>query len=245
MKENIKELREKFLGFGRQEFADWLEKGLIEIYQGQAQNDSAKISGSFEGMGGEILSKESVTEGLAQIYESDVSKSGKLLYRRAIGDVLRESAPEMAISTPAINDLIYLIGRIEAREPLESFMLVIERDGVDREKILYPMMGVLILLSPCEEVYKTTKELVNSSHFDNGYLFEALNILTECKPSNTPAILDEFSPRLKNLRSECHKIGGNEWTTYREAETEFSSNILNRVFRDRKKKVNKILNELS
>lgn len=236
-------LREKFLGFGRTEFASWLQNGLKDLYQNENQHDVRWIHRSFDGMGGEILAQESIFEGIAQIYEDDVSsESGKLLFRQAIGDVLRESAPERVVSALAISDLIYLTGRIKARESLESFTSVIERDDVDSEKILYSLVAVLKSLSPCEETYQTTRKLISSPQFDDGYLFEALDILTECKPSETLSLLHEHLPRLNTLKDECQKLGANEWATFVEATKEFSENVLTRIQDSQEEeKVRKIL----
>jgi hypothetical protein len=245
MKENKKEIREKFLGFGRQEFADWLEKGLIEIYPGKAQNDSVRMRGSFEGMGGEILSKETITEGVAQIYEDYVPESSKLPFRQAIGDVLREPNPEKMVSAEAVEDLIYLTSRIKAYEVLESFVPVIERKDVGPEEMLFPMIGVLKLMSPSDEVYKTTRELIDSLNFDEGYLFEALNIISKCSSADTLPALNEFLPRLEKLKSECRELGNDDWAAYKEAAAAFSSDVFNRAPEDQKAEVKKILDELN
>jgi hypothetical protein len=245
MKENNEDLREKFLGFGRQEFTDWLEKGLIEIYQGQSQNDRAKISGSFEGMGGQILTKETITEGLAQIYEDYVPKPGKLFFRQAIGDVLQEPNPEKMVSLEAVKDLIYLTDRVKAHEAIESFVPVIERKDINPEEILYSMIGVLKLMSPSDEVYKTTRELIDGLNFDEGYLFEALNIISECSSADTLPVLNEFLPRLERLKSVCRELGNGEWAGYEEAAASFSSEVFNWIPEDQKAEVKRILDELN
>lgn len=238
-------LREKFLGFGRTEFADWLGNGLNDYYQyGTGPKRNPDRTRAFGAMHGEIVSQETIFEGIARIYESQVPQSGKLAFRQAIGDVLGESNPEKAVSPEATLDLIYLIGRIEARESLKSFTGVIKRSDVDVNEILYTMIANLALLSPSKEAYQTTEELVGSSQFDDGYLPETLTILTECKPSETVSLLNTYLSRLNKLKNECQKSGAQEWNTFVEGTEKFSEKVL-QITRDDKEKVGKILTNLA
>jgi hypothetical protein len=188
---------DRLSGFGRDEFADWLWTGLREFYA----SPPSERARSFGGAGLEILQRESICEGLAQIYERYVPGSKQLLFRKAIGDVLRRHANDGDAPVDGILDLVYLIMRVRADESLDALVPTVGNGflGQKYPKILYATITSLRSLAPSMQAYKTALNLIRSTNFDKGYLFEALKVLVECRPTDISRTLVKFEPPLSDL----------------------------------------------
>lgn len=194
---NDDRILDRLAGFGRDEFADWLWRGLSGFYA----SPPSERADSFEHAGLHILRYDSVCEGLAQIYEKCVPGSKQLPFRKAIGDVLRKHANDRDTPVEGIRDLIYLIMRIRANESLSALVPTVGTGFIGRKcpEILYETIASLRSLAPSMQAYKTARDLIHSTNFDKGYLFEALKVLIVCKPTEVSRIMVEFEPHLSDL----------------------------------------------
>ena len=98
--------------FDRAQFADWLWRGLRSFYA----SPPSDRSGAFDYVGPLIRKQETLCEGLALVYQDYVPESRQLLFRLAVGDVLRNHANNSNAPLSAFQDLIYLLARIRATE---------------------------------------------------------------------------------------------------------------------------------
>lgn len=209
---NEDNILEKFSKFRRHEFADWLWRGLRKFYA----SPPSKREDSFQYVGWQIMQYESICEGIAQIYEEYVPDSKQLLFRQAIGDVLRKHANDYDAPRDAIRDLIYLIIRIKANESLSALLPAVGNGFLGQlyPDILYVTITSLRSLAPSMQAYKTASGLIDSTNFDEGYLFEAIKVLVECKPTHVSRILVALEPRLSNLFRLAEAIRGDEWVAF-------------------------------
>lgn len=210
--------------FDREQYADWLWRGLRAFYNAQ----SASRVRAFDHVGLIIAQQDSVCEGLAHVYEEYVPESRKLLFRRAIGDVLREQANNQDAPITAFQDLIYLLVRIRANESLGALLSAVGNGLVGKRHpaIFYETLAVLRSLAPSAHAFETARGLVVSANFDDGYLFEATKVLVECEPPSVSGIVLEFEPRLSKLRQACLELGGDEWIAFCEGANDWAEHLL-------------------
>jgi hypothetical protein len=210
--------------FDREQYADWLWRGLRAFYS----RKPAERIGAFDHVGLIIAQQDSVCEGLTRVYEEYVPESRKLSFRRAIGDVLREQTNNQDAPIEAFQDLIYLIMRIRASESLGSLLPAVGNGLVGRRQpeIFYETLAALRLLAPSAQAFEVARGLVVSANFDDGYLFEATKVLVECEPSSVSAIVLEFEPRLSELRQACLELGGDEWIAFCEGANDWAEYLL-------------------
>jgi hypothetical protein len=220
-KENIREI---FSQFDRDEFANWLWNGLRSLY---ASRPSDRVN-AFQHVGWQILQYESVDKGLARFYEEYVPDSRQLLFRQAIGDVLRRHANDHDAPLDAIRDLIYLITRIKADESLSALYPTVCNGYLAEQYpgILYDAITILRSRAPSEKAYKTASNLIDCANFEDGYLFEAIKVLVECEPSYVSRILIKYEERLSKLFRDVKDKGGDEWVAFCNAANEWTQFLL-------------------
>ncbi|MGD1046993.1 MAG: hypothetical protein ABR936_16950 [Bacteroidota bacterium] len=177
------------------------------------------------------MQQETLTEGLAYIYEECIPETKQLMFRQAIGDVLRVYGNDEDNFVLAFNDLIYLISRIKANESLSSLLPTVGtgRLGKLNPDILYCTFAILRSLAPSVQAYKTAFDLINCRNFDEGYLFEAMNILVACEPSKACEIVLELETRLHNLRKEIIQKGEVEKAAFNRAANIWAEQMLSSV----------------
>lgn len=159
---------------------------------------------------------ESPMDSLVIIYEECIPSTKQLIFRQAIGDILSNKGNDENAPLDPLEDLIYLIARIKATEPLKALLPTVGNGllGKRYPDILYVTFACLLSFRPSSEVYKVTLDLTSSENFDDGYLFTAIKIIKDCDPSGAPGIINDFMPRLINLRNLSRKIGGQEWDAF-------------------------------
>jgi len=218
--------RKLFKQYDREKFADWFWRGLYSFYNAPA----SKRGESFDEAGRIILEYESICEGLAIIYEEFVPPKKQLAFRQAIGDVIREKSNDYSEMVHAFQDLIYLIIRIKASESLSSLLPTVGSGvfGQQHPEVLYETITALASLAPSDYAYKTASTLIDSANFDDGYLFEAIKVLVECKPSDAAKIVLKFEPRLTQLYTSTKKIGGVEFKVFCEAAEDWAEVLLSK-----------------
>jgi hypothetical protein len=215
MTERGNRLSEKFLGFGEKDFADWLKNGFINFYQGISQDNVAKIHQSFDGEGGLAFHRDSA--GFSEIYYDCIPESKRSLFNRAIGNVLENIHEDDGLPESAIQDLIYLVGQVRAREALEPLASGVESGVLTKihPRALFESLAVIKQLAPCEEACRATEKLINSPQVEERYLIEEVKILVLCKPKEALSILNKFLPRITNIRSQViseNERGRNAYT---------------------------------
>jgi hypothetical protein len=222
---NVDNIPKMFSEFGRDEFADWLWNGLRSFYTSHPYD---RIN-AFQHFSRRILQYESVDKGLAQIYEEYIPESKKLQFRQSIGDVLRRYANEKDTPIDAVRNLIYLITRIKADESLTALFpticngYLIER----RPRILYDTITILRSRAPSEQAYETASDLIDWSGFKDDYLFEAIKVLVECKPSHVSRTLIKYEERLSLLFQDVDRNrGSDEWMAFSDAANEWVQFLL-------------------
>lgn len=206
--------------FDREKFADWLWRGLRSFYT----SPSSERIRTFDGAGILIVQQESLCEGLARVYEECTQEPKQVMFRQAIGDVLRDQANNPNAPFDAFRDLIYLIARIRATESLSALLPTVGTGylGKHYPNILYDTVAVLRSLAPSTQAYKTAFSLINCANFDDGYLFEAMKVLVECEPSCASEIVLKLEPRLSQLRQAAQERGGDEWTAFCEVAADWA-----------------------
>ena len=222
---NIDNIPKMFSGFDRDEFADWLWKGLKSFYTSRPYD---RIN-AFQHMGRQILQYESVDKGLAHIYEDYIPDSKKLQFRQSIGDVLRRYANEKDTPIDAVRNLIFLITRIKADESLTAlFPTVCNGYLIERcPRILYDTITILRSRAPSEQAYETASDLIDWSGFNDDYLFESIKVLVECKPSYTSGTLIKYEERLSLLFQDVAKNKGSDvWVAFCDAANEWVQFLL-------------------
>jgi len=152
---------------------------------------------------------ESPVYAFVYVYRECIPIERQTMFREAIGDVLlgwgnNENAP-----IGAIEDIVYLIMAIEAPEPLSAFLPTVGNGSLGRRHpdILFSVMTCLRSLSPSLAAHETTLGLIASENFDDGYLFEAIKILTKCDPSQVAPVIEELRPRLIKLGERVRASG--------------------------------------
>jgi hypothetical protein len=205
-------------------FADWLWRGLLSFYSSSL---SEKIN-AFDEYGPLIVQQETVSEGLAQVYEAFIPRTRQLIFRQAIGDVLRDHANGQGVPQDAFQDLIYLIARIRATESLDALLPSVGNGALGRlfPGILYEALSVLRLLAPSNYAKDVALQLVDCSNFDDGYLFEAIKVIIECNPIDTTKTILRLHKRLNLLRNYSLEHGGEEWNAFQFAANDFAQTIL-------------------
>lgn len=216
--------KKNFQKFDREQFADWLRRGLQAFYK-FPPSDRAM---AFEFVGLHIVQQLSVSAGLAFVYENFVPRANQLKFRQAIGDVMRKFANDATVPKAAFSDLIYLIMRIRASESLNALFPVVGNGLIGKKypDVLYEAITALRSLAPDTAAYDTARNLINSTNFDDGYLFEATKVLVECEPSQTSKVVLDFEPRLSELHQRTHRLGCNEWSEFCEAADDWACDIL-------------------
>lgn len=220
---NNADILAKFAQLDREQFADWLWRGLRSFYTGPA---SAR-GRAFDHLGAFILQQESIVEGIARVYEEYVPEAKQLLYRQALGDVLRNQANVPEAPMPAFQNIIYLMARIKAVESLDALVPTVGTGYMGRRapEILYETMAALRYLAPSQQAYNVVGELISSPNFDDGYLFEAMKVLIECQPSLTTKTVLNLLPRLNRLREKAMELGGEEAKACEEATRDWVEHI--------------------
>lgn len=218
--------KQLFALYDREKFADWLWRGLHSFYT----VSPVERATTFDNAGHLILQYESICEGIAAIYEDFVPANKQLSFRQAIGDVLREKSADHSDLLPAFQDLIYLIIRLKANESLSALLPTVGNGvlGQRYPDILYETITALGSLAPSDYAYKTAFNLIDSANFDDGYLFEAIKVLVECKPSDTAKIVLTFEPRLTQLYMKTKHIGGVEFKVFCDAAEDWAEFLLSR-----------------
>lgn len=214
-----------FSNFDRQQFADWLWRGLYSFYNAPLPDRGS----TFDNAGHIILEYESICEGLAVVYEELVPSNRQLAFRQAIGDVLREKSGDNSELVQAFQDLIYLIIRIKAYESLSSLLPSVGNGVIGKQypEILYETIAALASLAPSDYAYKTATNLINSANFDDGYLFEAIKVLVECKPNDTAKVVLNLEPRLTQLYIRTKQLGGDEYKIFCDVAKDWAEFLLN------------------
>lgn len=217
------EIKKVFSGFDREAYADWLWRGLFKFYTSPSSNGEA-----FAPVCSLIRQQETLSEGLAQVYEEYISADKQLLFRQAIGDVLRDHSNIETVPMVAFQDLIYLIARIRAIESLGALLPTVGSGllGKQHPEILYDSFSILKYLAPSSSAFDTVFALVNSSNFDDGYLFEAMSVLIECEPSRTSEIVLRLEPRITQLRKDIWTLDDEERAAFCEAADEWCEHAL-------------------
>lgn len=211
---NNADIRAKFAQLDREQFADWLWRGLRMFYSGAAARRHA-----FDPCSAFILQQDSIVEGLARVYEEYVPEENQLMFRQALGDVLRNQANVPEAPMPAFQNIIYLMARIKAVESLDALVPTVGTGYLGRRapEFLYETMAALRYLAPSQQAYNAVCEMISSPNFDDGYLFDAMKVLIECQPSQTAKTLLELIPRLTHLREQAMELGGEEVEACKEA----------------------------
>ena len=196
--DNIEEgIKEHFATFDRANFADWLKEGLRDSYS--PFRYSEKLN-PFDPVYWALSDYESLPLFLSGIYDEFFSDSGKRMFREAIGDVLVSQISKKELPTGACEDLIYLISSISAEESLDSLVSFAGKAKLEEDKReLYATLSILMSFKLSNKVYEAVERLADSPNFDDGYLFQVIELLVENRPSNTRNILEKFESRIKKL----------------------------------------------
>lgn len=219
-------LEQLFAQYDREKFADWIWRGLLSFYT----VSPAERAATFDNAGGLILQYESVCEGLAVIYEDFVPANKQLSFRQAIGDILREKSHDYSDLFSVFQDLIYLIIRLKANESLSALLPTVGNGVLGKRYpgLLYETITALGSLAPSDYAYKTAFKLIDSVNFDDGYLFEAMKVLIECKPDDTAKIVLKLEPRLTQLYWKTKHIGRDEFKIFCDTAEDWAEFILKR-----------------
>src|SRR3989338_368153 len=196
-------IKEHFAAFDRTKFAVWLKEGLRAYY---SHSRDSKNHHPFDPVYPEIVYHDVsradgvVSDFLDRVYGKFFSDSGKQMFREAIGDVLDSQINEKKLPTGACEDLVYLISRVKAEESLDSLVSFAGEAKLGEDgKEFYATIAVLKSFKPSKKVYEAVERLADSSNFDEGYLFEVIEILVENQPSNTRNILEKFELRINTF----------------------------------------------
>lgn len=204
----------------REAFAKWLWTALSSLY---SKGDNQHLLIIIE-----EKDFDSVTGALAYLYERYVLGTKQLMFRQAIGDVLREHGNDKDAPLDALRDLIYLISMIEAAESLDSLLPTVGNGflGKRHPDILYDIFANLLTFAPSPQIYELILNLMNSENFDDGYLFTAIKILVSCEPSHASDIVDTLSPRLSKLKQGVVNLNDEkEWSAFCEAAKDCAQHI--------------------
>ncbi len=218
------EIRKMFSDLDREQYADWLWRSLLQFYASPSSDKDA-----FAPVSSLVRQQETLSEGLAQVYELYVPEHQKLLFRQALGDVLRNHSNSVDVPSVAFQDLIYLIARIGATESLGALVPTVGSGllGKVDPTILYDSFSILKYLAPSSSAFDTVLALVDSANFDDGYLFDAMTVLIECEPSRTSEIVLRLEPRITRLRSNIWALGSQEeMDAFREAADDWCAHAL-------------------
>lgn len=194
-----KRIEEHFAAFDRTDFVRWLKEGLRYTY---LPSDSKKTH-PFDPVYPEIVYQDiikadgTVCDFLGRVYDKFFSYSGKKMFREAIGDVLSTQINQMELTIEACKDLMYLVFEVRAEESLDSLVsFAVEEELEEKGEALYVAIAVLKTFEPSNNVYKTVEKLSDSLNFDEGFLFEVIEILVKNQPLNTRNILEKFESRI-------------------------------------------------
>ena len=201
-------------------FAEWLWVSLQSFYISSFSKGGNKHIRLL------IEEQESVCEVLVYIYEKCVPNTKQLMFRQAIGDVLREHGDDKDAPISAFQDLIYLVARIRAAEPLSALLPTVGNGllGKRQPSLLYETFAVLKSFTPSPQIYEMVYDLISSVNFDEGYLFEAIKILIDCEPSHASDIINAIKPRLVELRQTVN-LDEKEWIAFCEAANNCAQHI--------------------
>lgn len=198
--------------FNKQQYADWLWRGLVSVYS----KPISDRGDTFDGWGYIILQQGSIFEGLQHIYEEYIPPSRQLIFRSAIGDVLRNHANESGISFSVIQDILYLLGVVKAVESLDALLPTIGNGQIGRNnpRIFYQTLAVLNQLIPSSQVKKTTQGLIRSRNFNKGDIFEAVKILVKCDPISAVDMILNNANKMRDVFLQSYKNSGKEWKAF-------------------------------
>lgn len=221
---NFESYEKAFKDLDQAEFADWLSRGLQSFYT------TPKPVGLdvFDGLGVLIDDFDSVSEGLAYIYNTLCPDNKRIKFRRAIGNVLRRHTNSSNFAREAFRDLIVLIGRIKATESLNALMPTLGASSLGKRYpgLFFEAIAVLKALAPETSAYRTMSRLIDSANFTEGYIFEATSVLVECEPSQTVKIVIKYEPRMTQLRNICTQKSDEDWEAFCEAADNWAQHLL-------------------
>lgn len=171
--------------------------------------------------------EESTVSGLNTLHYKLEKDAQKLLFRQAIGDVLRQHGNAEDTPYGVCRDLIYLIGKVRAVESVDALVPTVGYGllGKKHPDLLYDIIPNLSVLSHAPEVEQTMSELIGSPNFDNRCIFVAVGLLVDCNPAQTPGILEKFAPHFADLRKKAQVLDGKEWEAYLDAAKNLTATI--------------------
>jgi hypothetical protein len=139
--------------------------------------------------------QDSLTEALAIIYKN-IPNEKRGLFRKAVGDVLLKCAESSESEASLfLDDLISLIGQINAKELLGSLLDLTRREP----KLISVCLSSAQEMQPSEELFIFVLDLVRNKHFLDSNIFDAIRVMVDCCPEKTILIIDNLRKRIRGL----------------------------------------------
>lgn len=213
-----------FAHFEENEFCDWLSSGFKVFYARKTLlRSAARIPTSpipspavhegleprpFDFAYSLIGRRESLLDDIEFIYEQYIPEDKKIVFRRSLGRLLRQSTDDAQFPEPAISDLIYIMAKVRAHESLESLAPVVGRGkyGVDKQWLQYEAIATLKTLLPAREAILGLRDLVTLQNFHEAYSFDVLIALCRAEPTDWLSAFELLRGRIANLWEEARKV---------------------------------------
>lgn len=209
--------------FNKKTFSDWIWEAAQSPYVPPTTREGKQFMNFLS-----ETEKESPVIGFTAIYQQLETETQKLHFRESIGDNLLKHGNEEDAPAGALEDLIYLIGTTNAVESLNALLPTVGNGllGKRNPDYLYHTIAALKSLKPSPQIQETMSQLTDSSNFDDGYLFEAIGIMSKCVPHKTFEFLLRFQLRLTKLRQDIIGLGSDvEWSAYKDCEDDLIETI--------------------
>ncbi|MFH1510518.1 MAG: hypothetical protein ABIF10_02410 [Candidatus Woesearchaeota archaeon] len=184
-----------------EQYAAWLWDVLAELYPkfGEVDRDS-RLYRFIKGRTATGI--DSPLDALNLVYKRCIPAPSQNGFRHAIGTALKRCAEstDRKVFRPT-SDLVYLLGATKAVEALEGLLEVNSTEfiAINHDSLLFDTIANVKSLPSNDTVYSFTSNLVQVPFFDDGYLFDALGIMLDCKPD--AGIVDKYGERIRGLYS--------------------------------------------
>jgi hypothetical protein len=162
-----------FENFLLKDFADWLEKRMIDFHTAEPKQKYALLN-----WGEGINQWDGLVDALAGLYWQ-LCAPQQLLFRTAIGLVISRAKKD-SFPANAMSDLILLIGRIHAHETLSPLVATIEVEhgwGESLPGIFFHTIAVMKTFENNGEVHQSARRLVQCKGFPGHFIFDLYQVL--------------------------------------------------------------------
>ena len=151
-------------------------------------------------------------------------------FREVLGDLfvryLQQPRRERIAVSSSATSLLYVISYVKAYAQLAKVVESFNAATLDEEEkaaLLYALLSVLKSANPGKAIYEMLQKVIAGPHFDEGYVFEALQLELECRPRDANGAIHRYAPMIARLCSDKTAQREGEKVEQRDVDEAFSN----------------------